>query len=82
MAICFVEAGPDGVTDLRFVMNPDKLAFAAAQLSRIDLTTGVGLPAAVEDVGTVVHLATSLGVATSSTLAICSPSYLGRHTSC
>ena len=26
-----------------------------------DLTTGVGLPAAVEDVGTVVHLATSLG---------------------
>ena len=24
-----------GVTELRFVMNPDKLAFAAAQLSRI-----------------------------------------------
>ncbi len=35
VAICFVDAGPDGVTDLRFVMNPDKLAFAAAQLSRI-----------------------------------------------
>ena len=31
----FVEAGPEGVTDLRFVMNPDKLAFAAGQLSRI-----------------------------------------------
>ncbi len=35
VAICFVDVGPDGVTDLRFVMNPDKLAFAAAQLSRI-----------------------------------------------
>ena len=30
-----IDAGPEGVTDLRFVMNPDKLAFAAAQLSRI-----------------------------------------------
>lgn len=38
-AICFVETGPDGITDLRMVMNPDKLAFAAAQLSRIE-----GLP--------------------------------------
>jgi RNA polymerase sigma-70 factor (TIGR02957 family) len=35
VAVCLVEAGPDGVTDLRFVMNPDKLAFAVGQLSRI-----------------------------------------------
>jgi RNA polymerase sigma-70 factor (ECF subfamily) len=35
VAIGLVEAGSDGVTDLRFVMNPDKLAFAANQLSRI-----------------------------------------------
>ncbi len=35
MAVCFVEAGPQGVSDLRFVMNPDKLAFAAAQVSQI-----------------------------------------------
>ncbi|WP_328999277.1 RNA polymerase sigma-70 factor [Kribbella sp. NBC_00709] len=35
MAVCFVEAGPQGVSDLRFVLNPDKLAFAAAQLSQI-----------------------------------------------
>lgn len=35
-AVCFVDFGDDGgVTDLRFVMNPDKLTFAAAQLSRI-----------------------------------------------
>ncbi|WP_433168978.1 RNA polymerase sigma-70 factor [Kribbella sp. CA-247076] len=38
-AVCFVDFGDDGITDLRFVMNPDKLAFAAAQLSRIE-----GLP--------------------------------------
>jgi len=35
VAIGVVEAGSDGVTDLRFVMNPDKLAYAANQLSRI-----------------------------------------------
>ncbi|MFI5692388.1 RNA polymerase sigma-70 factor [Kribbella sp. NPDC051586] len=35
MAVCFVEVGADGVSDLRFVMNPDKLAFAAKQLSQI-----------------------------------------------
>ena len=35
VAICFVDLGPDVVTDLRFVMNPDKLAYAATQLSRI-----------------------------------------------
>ncbi|MET9272329.1 RNA polymerase sigma factor SigJ [Kribbella sp. NPDC003557] len=35
MAICFVGTGPDGLTSLEFVMNPDKLAFAAAQLSQI-----------------------------------------------
>jgi Sigma-70, region 4 len=39
VAICFIELGPDGVTDLRFVLNPDKLTFAATQLSRIE-----GLP--------------------------------------
>jgi RNA polymerase sigma factor (sigma-70 family) len=39
MAICFIGIGPDGVTDLQFVVNPDKLAFAVAQLSRIE-----GLP--------------------------------------
>jgi RNA polymerase sigma-70 factor (ECF subfamily) len=38
-AICFIETGPDGITALRMVMNPDKLAFAATQLSRIE-----GLP--------------------------------------
>ncbi|MFC6156976.1 RNA polymerase sigma-70 factor [Kribbella jiaozuonensis] len=35
MAVCFLEAGPQGVTNLRFVLNPDKLAFAAAQVSHI-----------------------------------------------
>ena len=35
VAIGFVELGPDGVTDLRFVMNPDKLTYALGQLSRI-----------------------------------------------
>ncbi|TCC21282.1 RNA polymerase sigma-70 factor [Kribbella sindirgiensis] len=35
MAVCFVEAGPQGVSALRFVMNPEKLAFAAAQVSQI-----------------------------------------------
>ncbi|WP_350276638.1 RNA polymerase sigma factor SigJ [Kribbella sp. HUAS MG21] len=35
VAICFVTIGPDGVTALEFVMNPDKLAFAAGQLSHI-----------------------------------------------
>ena len=35
MAICFISTGPDGLTALEFVMNPDKLAFAAAQLSQI-----------------------------------------------
>jgi RNA polymerase sigma-70 factor (TIGR02957 family) len=39
VAVCFIDAGPDGVTDLRIVMNPDKLTFAATQLSQID-----GLP--------------------------------------
>jgi RNA polymerase sigma-70 factor (TIGR02957 family) len=38
-AVCFVDFGDGGVTDLRFVVNPDKLTFAAGQLSR----TG-GLP--------------------------------------
>jgi RNA polymerase sigma-70 factor (ECF subfamily) len=36
MAICFIGIGPDGVTDVQFVMNPDKLAFAVAQLSHIE----------------------------------------------
>ncbi|MFF0341073.1 RNA polymerase sigma factor SigJ [Kribbella sp. NPDC004875] len=35
VAICFIGTGPDGVTDLQFVMNPDKLAFAATQLSKL-----------------------------------------------
>jgi RNA polymerase sigma-70 factor (ECF subfamily) len=35
VAICFIDAGPDGLTDLRIVMNPDKLTFAAGQLSQI-----------------------------------------------
>jgi RNA polymerase sigma-70 factor (ECF subfamily) len=35
MAVCFIEAGPQGVSDLRFVLNPDKLAFAGAQVSQI-----------------------------------------------
>ncbi|HEY3561459.1 MAG TPA: RNA polymerase sigma factor SigJ [Kribbella sp.] len=35
VAICFIGVGPDGVTDVQFVMNPDKLAFATAQLSHI-----------------------------------------------
>ncbi|WP_410787211.1 RNA polymerase sigma-70 factor [Kribbella sp. C-35] len=35
VAVCFIEAGPDGMTDLRFVMNPDKLRYAVGQLSRI-----------------------------------------------
>jgi RNA polymerase sigma-70 factor (ECF subfamily) len=35
MAICFISTGPDGLTALEFVMNPDKLAFAAGQLSQI-----------------------------------------------
>ncbi|WUJ69246.1 RNA polymerase sigma-70 factor [Kribbella soli] len=35
MAVCFIEAGAEGVSDLRFVLNPDKLIFAAAQLSQI-----------------------------------------------
>ncbi|MER7250385.1 RNA polymerase sigma-70 factor [Kribbella sp. NPDC000426] len=35
MAVCFVEFGPHGVSDLRFVLNPDKLAFAATQVSQI-----------------------------------------------
>jgi RNA polymerase sigma-70 factor (TIGR02957 family) len=34
-AVCFVEVGPHGVSDLRVVMNPDKLAFATTQLSQI-----------------------------------------------
>ena len=34
-AVCFVEVGPEGVRDLRFVLNPDKLAFAATQVSHI-----------------------------------------------
>ncbi|MFG1908456.1 RNA polymerase sigma factor SigJ [Kribbella sp. NPDC048928] len=36
VAICFLGIGPDGVTDVQFVMNPDKLAFATEQLSHID----------------------------------------------
>jgi RNA polymerase sigma-70 factor (ECF subfamily) len=35
LAICFIGIGPDGVTQLEFVMNPDKLAFATGQLSHI-----------------------------------------------
>ncbi|WP_238163034.1 RNA polymerase sigma factor SigJ [Kribbella capetownensis] len=38
-AVCFIEFGAEGITDLRLVMNPDKLTLAARQLSRID-----GLP--------------------------------------
>ncbi|MFI6826267.1 RNA polymerase sigma factor SigJ [Kribbella sp. NPDC050241] len=38
-AVCFIEFGAEGITDLRLVMNPDKLTFAGRQLSRID-----GLP--------------------------------------
>ncbi|WP_233712320.1 RNA polymerase sigma-70 factor [Kribbella turkmenica] len=34
-AVCFAGFGDGGVTELRFVMNPDKLTFTAAQLSRI-----------------------------------------------
>ncbi|GAB2641738.1 RNA polymerase sigma-70 factor [Kribbella swartbergensis] len=34
-AVCFVEFGDDGVSELRFVLNPDKLGFAVGQLSRI-----------------------------------------------
>ncbi len=34
-AVCFIEFTGDHVSDLRFVMNPDKLTFAAGQLSRI-----------------------------------------------
>jgi RNA polymerase sigma-70 factor (ECF subfamily) len=36
VAICFLEIGPDGVSDVQFVMNPDKLAFATRQLSHIE----------------------------------------------
>jgi RNA polymerase sigma-70 factor (ECF subfamily) len=39
VAICFIGIGSDGVTDVQFVMNPEKLAFAVAQLSQIE-----GLP--------------------------------------
>ncbi|MEU4193991.1 hypothetical protein AB0E69_18975 [Kribbella sp. NPDC026611] len=35
VAICFFDFGPDGLRDLSFVMNPDKLAFAANQLLQI-----------------------------------------------
>jgi RNA polymerase sigma-70 factor (ECF subfamily) len=35
VAICFFELTSEGVHELNFVMNPDKLAFAATQLSRI-----------------------------------------------
>lgn len=35
VAIAFIALGPDGVTRVEFVMNPDKLAFATAQLSQI-----------------------------------------------
>jgi RNA polymerase sigma factor (sigma-70 family) len=38
-AVCFIEFGAEGITDLRLVMNPDKLTFAARQLSRME-----GLP--------------------------------------
>jgi len=34
-AVCFFEFTGDQVSDLRFVMNPDKLTFAVGQLSRI-----------------------------------------------
>jgi RNA polymerase sigma-70 factor (ECF subfamily) len=34
-AVCFIEFDGDQVSDLRFVMNPDKLTFAIDQLSRI-----------------------------------------------
>jgi RNA polymerase sigma-70 factor (TIGR02957 family) len=34
-AVCFIEFDGDQVSDLRFVMNPDKLTFAIGQLSRI-----------------------------------------------
>lgn len=35
VAIGFLEIGANGVTHVEFVMNPDKLAFATAQLSQI-----------------------------------------------
>lgn len=35
VAICFIGIGADGVTDVQFVINPEKLHFASAQLSRI-----------------------------------------------
>jgi RNA polymerase sigma factor (sigma-70 family) len=35
VAIGFLGIGPDGVTHVEFVMNPDKLAFASGQLSHI-----------------------------------------------
>ncbi|NUR99130.1 MAG: RNA polymerase sigma factor SigJ [Kribbellaceae bacterium] len=35
VAIAFIALGPDGVTHVEFVMNPDKLAFATGQLSQI-----------------------------------------------
>ncbi|GAA1601114.1 RNA polymerase sigma factor SigJ [Kribbella karoonensis] len=35
VAIAFIAVGADGVTHVEFVMNPDKLAFATAQLSQI-----------------------------------------------
>ncbi len=34
-AVCFVEFTDELISDLRFVMNPDKLTFAVGQLSRI-----------------------------------------------
>ncbi len=34
-AVCFIEFTADRISDLRFVMNPDKLTFAVGQLSRI-----------------------------------------------
>lgn len=34
-AVCFVEFSGNQVSDLRFVLNPDKLTFAVGQLSRI-----------------------------------------------
>jgi RNA polymerase sigma factor (sigma-70 family) len=34
-AVCFFSFGDDGLTDLRIVMNPDKLTFVAGQLSHI-----------------------------------------------
>jgi RNA polymerase sigma-70 factor (TIGR02957 family) len=41
-AVCFIEFTADRISELRFVMNPDKLTFAVAQLSRIGGPSDLG----------------------------------------